>query len=305
VEYTTTGDYLLIQRVNEVEVRRATDGALRARFDAVAFTQTADGSRLALASPENEIRVIDLATWADVHRFTAHDDVIFTLAFSDDGRLLASAGQDCRIKVWDMETGEYLHDYEQIWVDAYGEGFTLSRIFVRHMQFIPGTDQLIGFGSWGTAVTWDVDSGAADYLVGSAPLDFYNGMVTLDPHFPQYFSANAEEGLFYINEMAYSLEDGSVMAPYERPDGLPDGCYEAGPVTPDGTLRFTRGVDGYEGSICVLDNQTLALVERIFVEAPLANAWYSDLMWLHLSPDGEQLIAYTCSGAIYVYAVAL
>jgi WD40 repeat protein len=303
MEHTGDGQFLVIQRANEVEIRRTADGALRARFDGVTFAQTADGFRLAIASPENEIRVIDLATWEDVHRFQAHDDVIFALAFSPDGRLLASSGQDCRTKIWDMATGEYVHDYEQVAVDAYGEGFTFSRIFVKQLQFVPGTDQLIGFGSWGTAVSWDVDSGAARYLVESAPYETYNGMVTLDPHFPEHFAADPADGRFFVDGLAYSLGDGSVLGPYVRPDGLPDGCLASGPATPDGSLRFTRGVDRYEGAICVLDNASLALLSTITVAPVPPGGRYSDLGWLYLSPDGSELVAYTYSGAIYVYAV--
>jgi hypothetical protein len=53
----------------------------------------------------------------------------------------------------------------------------------------------------------------------------------------------------------------------------------------------------------VLDNASLALLSTITVAPVPPGGYYSDLGWLYLSPDGSELVAYTYSGAIYVYAV--
>lgn len=40
-----------------------------------------------------------------------HTDAVLTLALSDDGRYLASAGKDRRVGVWDVETGEWVKGF--------------------------------------------------------------------------------------------------------------------------------------------------------------------------------------------------
>jgi WD40 repeat protein len=301
--FTADSAYVLIQRARELEIRRTSDGALRARFDAVTFDYTPITNRLALANYQGQIRIIDLETWEDVHVIAAHSETIFALAFSPDGSLLASSGQDCAIRVWDARTGEFLHYNEQTVVDAYGEGFTTSRIFIKHMRWLPGTNQLIGFGSWGTVVSWDVDSGARNYIVGSAPLDYYNGMMTINPHFPEYFALDNASSTFYINELGYSTLDGTFVGPYQPAVNAPADCYEMGPTTADATLRFTRGYDSREGKICVLDNYTLEIVNVINVMG-VQNEWLDDTIgWVYLTPDGNRLVTYSLSGVIYVYQV--
>src|SRR5205085_10724572 len=43
-----------------------------------------------------------------LHTLTGHDGAVHCVAFSADGRLLASAGADRRIRIWDVSTGAEL-----------------------------------------------------------------------------------------------------------------------------------------------------------------------------------------------------
>jgi WD40 repeat protein len=79
------------------------------RVTAVAFNKT--GDLLAVASGEpgksGEIRIYaikDAGAKLEKALPTAHKDVIYALVFSPDGSLLASAGYDRLIKLWNLET---------------------------------------------------------------------------------------------------------------------------------------------------------------------------------------------------------
>ena len=46
-----------------------------------------------------------------VAELPGHSDAVLTLALSDDGRYLASAGKDRRVGVWDVEKGKWVRGF--------------------------------------------------------------------------------------------------------------------------------------------------------------------------------------------------
>lgn len=304
LSFSRDGNYLLLQRMGTLEVRRVSDGALRGRYESVAFAASPTDSIVAIADAKGSIRIQELDTGRILHHIQAHRDRVFDLAFSLDGLLLASSGQDCKVQIWDVRTGKFLHDFDETVVNAYadfGADFA-SRIFIWYMEFIPHRDQLVGFGSWGTVVSWDMLTGTTHYVIESPPLEYYQGMMTLKPHFPEYFGIDLANNQFYINNVGYDLDSGEAIGEYQRPEAIPEGCAAVGPVSVDGRLMFTRGYDDLEGQICVLDAQDLHQVQTIQVVPGNVDS-YIIVDWLYLSPDGEQLIVNTVDGVIYVFQI--
>ena len=190
--FSQDGRYLLaqgkrVQSLSQVDVLSAKDGAITGRYAASAIAFSPHGNLLALGDDKGNLQVENLDQRKTVSHMVGHTNVIYSLAFSPDGQTLTSSSEDCTLRSWDVATGAFLHYFEKVEVDAIGEGWTKSRIFVYDMQFVPGSNQLVGFGSWGTAASWNIDSGEKQYAVISQPLEYYQGMKTLNPHFPQSF----------------------------------------------------------------------------------------------------------------------
>ena len=68
---------------------------------------TADGRLLAVGAADGKVRLFD-AVGKELRTFSADDKAVFAVAFSPDGKTLATAGKDQQIHFWEPKTGESL-----------------------------------------------------------------------------------------------------------------------------------------------------------------------------------------------------
>ncbi len=170
------------------------------------------------------------------------------------------------------------------------------------MQFIPQTDLILGFGSWGTAAVWNVNSGALEYFIQTPPLDYYNGMITVKPHFSEYFRVDLENNRFFIDETGYDLDSGEVVSePDSSSDDVSEDCSADGAYTSDGSALITRGFKSHEGDLCVLKADDKTLISTIPVLEDTNDGYY--VGWPFMSPDGKKLMVTTDSGMFFLYQI--
>ena len=75
------------------------------------FAFSPDGKRLALTYsglPDAVIDLLDLGTGQQVAQLPGHKEATSTIAYSPDGKLLASGGRDNAVRLWDGVTGKQL-----------------------------------------------------------------------------------------------------------------------------------------------------------------------------------------------------
>ena len=95
-----------LENAESQEPERQITGGLTDRITAVRFLP--DGGQLVIAdgriAESGTVRIADVASGAVIASWPAHADTIFDLAVSGDGKILATAGGDKLVKMWDMAT---------------------------------------------------------------------------------------------------------------------------------------------------------------------------------------------------------
>lgn len=100
--------------------------------------------------------VIDLwrvADWALVRTLEGHPNTIIGLAFSPDGQLLASGSMDSSVRVWNVTTGELMHDWKVAYQGVAHPPAVLS------VAFDPGGQQIVAGVYGGTVQGWQMADG--------------------------------------------------------------------------------------------------------------------------------------------------
>ncbi len=153
-----------------------------------------DGRLLAGTGEEGkQIDVWDAQTHLRLARLTGHTGVVYSVAFSGDGRLLASAGADRTVRVWDVAAAKCVavltgHTDEifsavfhpdgkrlasagrdrAIWLWDLSTGVEVARLeghtnFVFSLAFSPDGASLASGSGDGTVRIWDTESPATRY----------------------------------------------------------------------------------------------------------------------------------------------
>lgn len=85
------------------------EGGWGVRFSELASSiREGRGGFLATGS-DRTVRLWDITTGQCWKTFEGHSDIVFSVAFSPDGSMLASGSQDTTVRLWNVVTGECLH----------------------------------------------------------------------------------------------------------------------------------------------------------------------------------------------------
>ena len=86
-------------------------------------------------------------TYREISLLTGHTEVVRTVAFSPDGKTLASGAQDATIKLWNVESGENTAT------------FVRNGIGVESVAFSPDGKMLAAGTESSTVKLWDTENG--------------------------------------------------------------------------------------------------------------------------------------------------
>ena len=122
-------------------------GNPRAKIDPAAMQQQMLKQMQQAATTTGTLKLYDAQTGREVRAFAGHAGEVRAVAFSRDGRLLASAATDNQIKLWDAQTGREL--------------FTLTghTAQINSLAFSPDARLLASASNDGSTLLWDTHDG--------------------------------------------------------------------------------------------------------------------------------------------------
>ncbi len=125
------------------------DGALNGvAFSPDSTVIAAGGTRFA--------HVLDAKTGERLHRLEGHTATVTSIAFSPDGKLLASASMDKTIRLWEVRSGNQIKVLQ-------GGKFPVEDVPRTGVAFFPDGKMLASCGADENVILWDIETGLGEY----------------------------------------------------------------------------------------------------------------------------------------------
>lgn len=240
-------------------------------------TFSPDGSTLATGTINGEIVFFNTANGAEIRRFKAHErpasiaDAMRAIAFSPDGKLLISGGNDNFVKVWNAETAEFVRELYRF--ESY-----VSRIAIS-----PDSRKIVAASYDTTSKLFDLQTGAIIADLGKQPKPILS--IEFAPDGKTFVTGGAD-GVIKI----WQTSDGKLLDTLNGNAGF----INALTFMPDGTrLASASG----EGIIRLWDTETKAQVLAIRTDSAITG-------FLAFTPDGKTLISHGTQEKIHLWETA-
>ena len=252
--FAPDGKTLAVGSFGEVVLWDTASGKIRKRLTGfvdrvVTLSYSPWGRRLATGggapTEDGEIRLFDALTGAQLADLKpSHSDTVFGVSFSPDGRLLATAGADKFVKVFEVPSGKLTKSFEghtnhvldvgwsadgkllasagadnlvKVWDYEKGEKSKDIRNHdkqITRLVFVPRSPTFVTAAGDGVVRTWNVESGGAgrNFADAKGALD----ALAVSPD-GLLVAAGGEEGVVRL----YTAADGKLIKALVPPDAKP------------------------------------------------------------------------------------
>jgi serine/threonine protein kinase len=235
---------------------------------ALSLAFSPDGRHALTGHLDHTMRVWDVYTAREVRQLAAHTDEVRVVAFSPDGRQALSAGRDRTMRLWDMRSGKEIRRFL-----GHTDG-------VHYAVFSPDGRRVLSASGDGTIRLWEPATGREIRCFGKRWA--YVGLAVFSPDGRRALS-NHEDGL-----RLWDAETGEELRRIPDPAGVGDPAF-----TPDGHHAVSSG--DTKGKWFLWDLDTGKEVRSYHVEPPLVPKR------IEVTADGRLAVCGNWRGSISIW----
>ncbi|MEX2141112.1 MAG: c-type cytochrome domain-containing protein [Pirellulales bacterium] len=285
VSYSPQGDLIAVGRYRTVELLASGTRAVRQSIpqrgavNELAFTQ--DGTRLIAASGETglvgEVTIWNIAERKRTHTLRGHKDIVYALAVSPNGKLLATGSYDQTIKLWDLDSGSEL------------KTLTGHNGAVFGLAFHKNGRVLASASGDRTVKLWDIERGVRLDTFGQPTLDQYTVAFSPDGRF---VAAGGVDNRIRVWKLSDTVAEGTneiVVARFAHEQPIVKLSY-----SPDGQTIVTAAEDR---KVKLWQADKVAERQLLEPQPDVAAA-------VAFSPDNKIIVVGRLDGSLVVYNTA-
>ncbi|MCA9889924.1 MAG: WD40 repeat domain-containing protein, partial [Anaerolineae bacterium] len=302
--------------------------ALSVTFSPDGKTLLSNNGGLPMLDPELEAKLIlwDVETGTPIREYTGHNRVVGRPAFSPDGSMILSGGENEEFILWDVETGEIIRRREEysslndrVPTDIVfrPDGRTALVLFWDTTAILLDINTLETLQTYGTGSTgaaswsqlpvspdgqtlylsnpertgqafWDVESGEMlESLTETGARMSYGAAFTPDGS----ALVVSQDG---IGVVVYAVHHGAEVQSFAFQPNLPPQEFI---ISPDGRLMVVRVFDGQQCEVIIYDLVSNAEINRFDYESDLIEQLGCDTrQYSVFHPNGQSILARSADG---------